>query len=53
MSLIDELKDMMQRASIPENKQNQVVCELSKRYGGQYPYVRHNTQPNCRKKTRC
>lgn len=52
MSLIDDLKDMMQRASIPESKANAVIIQVSKRYGGQYPYVRHNTQPNCRKKTR-
>lgn len=40
MSLIDDLKDMMQKASISETKQNQVVCELSKKYGGSFPYVR-------------
>lgn len=40
MSLIDDLKDMMQRASIPESKQTQVVSELSKKYGGSKFYIR-------------
>lgn len=39
MSLIDDLKDMMQRASIPESKQTQVVSELSKKHGGIWVYV--------------
>jgi len=49
MSLIDDLKDMMQRASIPESKVSLVIIEVSQRYGGQKPYVRQNIEPNCKK----
>ena len=52
MSLIDELKDMMQRASIPETKSALVIFELTTRYGGQKHYVRHNIEPNCKKQKR-
>jgi len=52
MSLIDDLKATLEKTSIKKDEINVVLTEISKKYAGQYPYVRINISPNCRKKSR-
>lgn len=39
MSLIDDLKNIMQRESIPESIVTIVIIEVSKQHGGNWVYV--------------
>lgn len=40
MSLIDDLKQVMTNLSIPESKREQVIKEITNKYGGSKWYVR-------------
>lgn len=52
MSLIDDLKTELEKTSIKKDEINIVLTKISKKYAGQYPYIRINIAKNCRKKSR-